>query len=486
NTSFYFAPDKYYGPANDLKRFIDECHKRGIAVIMDIVLNHSYGQSPLVRLYWDSANNRPSSINPWYNQVSPNPIFYWGYDFNHESLNTQEFVDCVTSFWLTEYKMDGFRFDFTKGFTNKSGDGWAYDVSRIAILERIADEIWEVDSTAYVILEHFAENSEEKVLSDYGMMLWGNSNWNYAQASMGYVSESDFRWGYYNTRGWNEPNLVTYMESHDEQRLMYKNLQWGNHSGDYDIRNLATALNRIKLAAGFFFILPGPKMIWQFGELGYDISIDDPCRVCEKPIKWEYFGEENRRNLYKTFAALIKLRRENVVFTAPNSNAQLSFNGTGKRIVMSGSPNVVIIGNFGVISQNIVPNFQHGGQWYDYFSGDTFNVVNTTESISLEAGQFHIFTDIKLETPEQGILSDIEPYRKNTPERFYLGNNYPNPFNSSTTFEYELDIASNVEIKIFDLLGREIFITNQGYQNSGLYRFSWDGKDSNGLDVQSG
>ncbi|MCK4447655.1 MAG: hypothetical protein KAW56_11320, partial [Candidatus Marinimicrobia bacterium] len=107
NPSFYFAPDKYYGPANDLKRFIDECHSRGIAVIMDIVLNHSYGQSPLVRLYWDSANNRPSSINPWYNQVSPNPIFYWGYDFNHESLNTQEFVDRVTSFWLTEYKMDG-------------------------------------------------------------------------------------------------------------------------------------------------------------------------------------------------------------------------------------------------------------------------------------------------------------------------------------------------------------------------------------------
>ncbi len=85
------------------------------------------------------------------------------------------------------------------------------------------------------------------------------------------------------------------------------------------------------------------------------------------------------------FRALIRLRRENRIFTAPNSNAQLSFNGTGKRIVMSGNPNVVVIGNFGVTSQNVVPNFQHGGQWYDYFSGDTFNIVNTTESISLEA-----------------------------------------------------------------------------------------------------
>ncbi len=486
NPSFYFAPDKYYGPANDLKRFIDECHSRGITVIMDIVLNHSYGQSPLVRLYWDSENNRPSSINPWYNQVSPNPIFSWGYDFNHESPNTQAFVDRVTSFWLTKYKMDGFRFDFTKGFTNTSGDGGAYDASRITILKRIADEIWAVDSTAYIILEHFAENSEEKVLSDYGMMLWGNANWNYAQASMGYESESDFSWGYYDTRGWNEPNLVTYMESHDEERLMYKNLQWGNHSGDYNIRDLSTALNRIKLAAGFFFTLPGPKMIWQFEELGYDYSIDYRGRTGEKPIKWEYFGEENRRNLYKTFAALIKLRRENEVFTAPNSSAQLSFNGAGKRIVMSGSPNVVVIGNFGVTSQNIVPNFQHVGQWYDYFSGDTFNVVNTTESILLEAGQFHIFTDIKLETPEQGILSDIVPYCENTPERFHLSNNYPNPFNSSTTFEYELDIASVVEFQIYDLLGREIYNKQIGNQNPGLYKFIWNGKDNNGLDVQSG
>jgi 1,4-alpha-glucan branching enzyme len=55
NPSFYFAPDKYYGTADALKHLIDECHARGMAVIQDIVLNHSYGSSPLVRLYWDSA-----------------------------------------------------------------------------------------------------------------------------------------------------------------------------------------------------------------------------------------------------------------------------------------------------------------------------------------------------------------------------------------------------------------------------------------------
>ena len=43
NPDFYFAPDKYYGPKNTLKEFIDSCHSKGIAVIMDIALNHSFG-----------------------------------------------------------------------------------------------------------------------------------------------------------------------------------------------------------------------------------------------------------------------------------------------------------------------------------------------------------------------------------------------------------------------------------------------------------
>ncbi|MFC1593666.1 alpha-amylase family glycosyl hydrolase, partial [Candidatus Neomarinimicrobiota bacterium] len=173
NPSFYFAPDKYYGTKNDLKEFIDECHERSIAVIQDIVLNHSYGQSPLVRLYWDGVNNRPAANNPWYNMKSPNAVYSWGYDFNHESEDTKTFVDRVLRYWIEEYQVDGFRLDFTKGFTNKGGEGTPYDASRIAILERIADEVWSYDPSNYLILEHFADNVEEKELAGYGFMLWG-------------------------------------------------------------------------------------------------------------------------------------------------------------------------------------------------------------------------------------------------------------------------------------------------------------------------
>ena len=157
----------------------------------------------------------------------------------------------------------------------------------------MTDQIWDIDTTIYIILEHFAENSEEINLANYGMLLWGNSQYSYAEASMGYHtnSKSDFSWGYYGSRGWNKPHLVTYFESHDEERLMYKNLTWGNNAGDYNIKELHTAINRVKAIGAFFFTIPGPKMIWQFGELGYDNSIDDPCRLCEKPILWDYFED---------------------------------------------------------------------------------------------------------------------------------------------------------------------------------------------------
>lgn len=123
NPSFYFAVDKYYGTKNDMRAFVDECHRQGIAVIIDLVLNHSFGQSPFCLLYRE-ADGTPSADNPWYNQKSniPNAALQWGYDFNHQSTYTRALVDSVAGFWMKEYKVDGFRYDFTKGFSNTSQD----------------------------------------------------------------------------------------------------------------------------------------------------------------------------------------------------------------------------------------------------------------------------------------------------------------------------------------------------------------------------
>jgi glycosidase len=477
NPSFYFAPDKYYGPAEDLKRFIDAAHLNGIAVIQDIVLNHAYGQCSLVRLYGNDMQR-----NPWFNATSPNPVYSWGYDFNHQSLHTQKFVDRVLNFWLSEYKVDGFRLDFTKGFTNTPGDGGAYDPSRIAILKRIGDKVWSSDSTAILILEHFAPNEEEKELADHGFLLWGNMNHAGTQASMGYKDGADFSGACHINRGWTNPHLVAYVESHDEERMMYKNLQWGNASGDYNIKKKETALDRLELTAVFFLPIPGPKMIWQFGELGYDYSINYNGRVGEKPIRWDYAKDVQRRQVYDVFAAMLKLKTNHAAFLEGNYKVNVS--GLTKTIHISHpSTNFVLLGNFDVEPRFIIANFQSTGMWYDYFSGDSIKADVTQTALSLQPGQYRVLSDKRLKAP---YMTAVERAETGPFSDFELFANFPNPFNHRTTIVFEMPKAGDVTIDIINIHGQHVRTLNAGALPAGRRMLAWNGQTDNGTLVAGG
>ncbi|MEW6701373.1 MAG: alpha-amylase family glycosyl hydrolase [Bacteroidota bacterium] len=474
NPMTYFAPDKYYGTKNQLKDFIDACHQNGIAVILDIVLNHAYGLNPMVRMYWDKASGRPAANNPWFNQQSnfQNPDAQWGYDFNHESKATQYFVDRVIKYWLTEYKMDGFRFDFTKGFGNnikdRNTDPWGskYDADRIRLLKRMVDRAWSYDPTAIMTFEHLAENSEETELANYGILLWGNMNYNYNEATMGWLSNSNFSGISYKQRGWNVPNLIGYMESHDEERLMYKNLTYGNSSGSYNIKNLSTALSRMELAGAFFFTVPGPKFMWQFGELGYDVSINQGGRLSPKPIRWYYMNEPDRKKLFNTYAALIRLKKNYPAFSS--ADFTLNAAGAAKKInINHSSMNIAIIGNFDVTTSSISPSFQNTGKWYEFFTGDSINVSDVNMQISLQAGEYKLYTSQKIPKAADLITNVLE--QKTIPTEFRLEQNYPNPFNPSTVISYQLAVSSFVTLKVYDILGREVATLVNEYQQPGTY-----------------
>ena len=249
-----------------------------------------------------------------------------------------------------------------------------------------------------LILEHFAANSEEQELTSYGngMLVWGNANSTFAEAAMGYneSNKSDFNWASYQKRGFSKPGLVAYMESHDEERQMFKTETYGNSFGTYNIKELNTALSRSQLATTFFMSLAGPKMIWQFGELGYDISIDQNGRVGKKPILWQYFDDPERKKLFDVYAAMLRLRSQFDVFT--NGTETLSVNGAFKKIQLNlNDHNITVIGNFGVIDQTVNPGFQHSGTWYEFFSGNEI-VSDANTSILLKAGEYRLYSDKKL------------------------------------------------------------------------------------------
>ncbi|HCC71245.1 MAG TPA: alpha-amylase, partial [Bacteroidales bacterium] len=452
--SYYLAPDKYYGTKNDLKALIDSCHRRGIAVILDVVLNHSTGSSPMAALYWDEAENNVTADNPWYNVIATHDFNVF-HDFNHESEYTRYFARRVMKHWIEEYKVDGYRFDLSKGFTQTNTLGntpaWGqYDASRVAIWKMYADYIWSIDPDFYVILEHFADNTEEKELAEYGMMLWGKMNPAYSQLSMGF--SDSFVWGSYLERGWSAPHLISYMESHDEERLMYKNKTYGNSSGSYSVRYQPTGLQRLVLAAACFFTIPGPKMLWQFGELGYDFSIDYNGRTGEKPIKWDYFNDKDRNKVYWSFAALIKLKTENPAFSS--SDFDIVDQGMSKRIKISHeSMNVIVLGNFDVVQGLVSGDFHNTGWWYEYFSGDSINVNNTAMNITLEPGEYRIYTSERLSKPDLTVsVDDVYP---DSGEQWYTL--YPNPVRERLYIDLDEDFAGRaVDISIFDMSGRQV------------------------------
>ncbi len=414
NPSFHMAVDKYYGTREQLKAFIDAAHQRGIAVILDVVFNHTFSQGPLAQMYWDPVNFRPAPGSPYLNVIPRHP-FNVGYDFNHESQATKSWVKRVLSYWITEFKFDGFRFDLSKGLTqfnsgNDAGLMARYDASRIAILKDYADHIWTLDPTSYVIMEHFADNDEEIELSNYGMMLWGNMNYQFNQAAKGF--QSDLEWADYTFRGWDNPHLISYMESHDEERLMYRILNEGDSEGDYNTRELPTALERVAAASAVYYSIPGPKMNWQFGELGYDYSINrctngtisNDCRLAPKPVRWDYLEDVNRERLRQVTSDLIHLRTNYPTFSTEN----FDFNDGNffLKTVHLNHPDMdaVTLANFRVINSDINPKFQYPGTWYEYFTGDSMVVTDTQKKITFGPGEYRIYTSQRI-VPPGGFLS---------------------------------------------------------------------------------
>jgi len=465
NPNYYFAVDKYYGPANDFKHLVDVCHQKGIAVVMDIVLNHAFGTSPYVMLYWDGS--APSAESPFYNTVAKHD-YNVGYDMNHESADTKAYVSRVLKYWINEFHVDGYRFDLSKGFTQNNTLGntaaWgAYDASRVAILSAYYDTIVKANPNASLILEHFADNSEEKVLASKGMMLWGNMNYAFGEAAKGNISTSDLTWSSYTSRNWSKPNLVTYMESHDEEREMYRCIKEGKISGNYNIQDTATALQRAGLAATFLLTVPGPKMIWQFGEQGYDYSINYPSgtsasRLDNKPPRWDYMSKPDRVKLYNIYKKLTWLKKSNPLLSV--TDPQLSLTGAVKTIRLnSGGKSAVVLGNFDVISANAVPGFSHTGKWYDYLSGDSITVTDVNANVILKPGEYHIYLSEKFVYPNGIETNKQEPFSVIVA---------PNPVSDLCNILVSFTGTDFCEVKDYNLLGSESGTIYSGKINSQL------------------
>ncbi|MBL0356363.1 MAG: hypothetical protein IPP72_05495 [Chitinophagaceae bacterium] len=400
---------------NKFKEFVDLCHQNGIAVILDVVYNHLDAYyAPQGRMYWDAANSRPAANNPWLNTAAPHPYSVFD-DLNHTSAATQYLVKRAMDYWISEYKVDGYRFDLAKGFTQTATNTTTvenFDGSRVSNLYRYYDYIVPKYPGTYMILEFLGQQRmEEQFYAGHGFLLWAKCNDPYNQSTLGFASNSDFSKVMYNSSqtSFSVPAAVGYIESHDEERSMYKNLAFGNTSGGYNVKDTATALKRQAAAAAVFLTTPGPKMIWQFGERGYEVPIlFGGSNVSNKPPQWEKFAEQRRKDLYNVYSKLNSLRISNAdLFNSSNFSYDFyDNNGLFKKYQITDNATsglkLNIVANLDVVAQTRTVTFQTTGNWYNYQSNGTgsgingptnsnLNLASTSQSITLQPGEYHVY-----------------------------------------------------------------------------------------------
>gem|GEM_PF-325951 len=431
NPNFYFAPDKAYGTKDDLKRFIDECHKREIQVFNDLVLNHAFFSNVMGRMYWNQALNRPADDSPFFNplhRMVANPAGWWGIDWNHESEHVQLMVDRALDFWLQEYRFDGFRFDFTKGFgqsPQNPGDEWAsnFNQARIDLLKRMIDGMWARNPGSVAIFEHLAVNAEDKVLADHGILMWsGVGHHNDVKGFiLGYNGDNTniYDSGIFNApaRNFIFANWMSYAESHDEERLGYEVLQFGNgiSTEPNPAIKLAKAIDRLKIGAAFNLLFPGPRMIWQFQELGYDYSINFNGRTGEKPVRWDYYDDLKRRELYTLFAHLFYFRNNYSLYATTPDYGNIGL-GAGNlstprrmRLHDGAGHYVIVVANLDPFnSQTVTPGYGATGTWYRYngdplVDGSSYTVNTLGDTYTLAPSEVLVLVNFKRVT-----LSDPE------------------------------------------------------------------------------
>jgi 1,4-alpha-glucan branching enzyme len=435
NTAFHMALDKFYGTPEKFKQLVDVCHQNGIAVILDIAFNHAFGRNPMVRMWMNDPDGDgwggPSSENPYFNTVARHS-YSVGEDFNHASTLTRNYVKQTIKHWITEYKIDGFRWDLTKGFTQNcsgldQGCTNARQQDRIDVLKEYADYSWSLDNNHYVIFEHLGGDSEEQEWANYrigegkGIMMWGELFTQYKELALGFSGQNISRMSH-TSRGFTGKRLLGYPESHDKDRVMYEAITYGNTSGTMPVRNnLTNALNRMGAIGATSILVPGPKMIWHFGELGSSQSIytcangsvndesntiPGDCKLDTKEqVQWtqNWLSNPTRASILSDWSKMIKLKTNEPVFVGDHTMSTDAINFKQRIHIFDNNlasnqlKYVVVLANFDTNNATINPNFPTTGYtypmtWYDLMDNNNPVAISSpTAVMTINAGKFRVF-----------------------------------------------------------------------------------------------
>jgi 1,4-alpha-glucan branching enzyme len=377
----YFATESSYGSTEDLKRFIDECHARGIRVFIDGIYNHTDAECPLLlidRNYW------------YYEQMHypEDPANYWGPEFNYDNYDEKldvkpawKYIGDVLRYWVQEYHIDGIRFDAVRQLANDEFLDWLAKQAK----KNAAPKPF------YNIAEHLPDTSS--VVSPEGPLdaCWHES---FRYFVIPHICGETFeleklkevldpkRQGYGATT-----NVINYLATHDRERVFRElgdSLRDSSASrGIFD----EAAFRRAKLGAVVLMTAMGVPMLWMGEEFGEHKRKSEKVTQPNK-IAWPLLEKDLNRDLFEYYKKLIALRKENPALQSDNIEffhedpeakvlAYVRWNDEGSR--------VVVVANFSdnYLGQYKVPNFPAAGTWHEWMVDYDVEVGENESAIDL-------------------------------------------------------------------------------------------------------
>ena len=358
NPRHYFAVESSYGSTFDLKHLIDECHGRGIRVLMDCIFNHSESEAPLTKINYDY----------WYNREPSDPDNSWGPEFNYQKYDENldikpawQFVGDIVRFWIEEYHIDGFRFDAAKQIGNFEFLGWITQQARQAVTNK----------PFFNTAEYIPENPD---LVGYGKPMDACWHESFYQQVLKHTSGDGFdldglkqvidckQQGYGGTT-----SVINYIASHDHKYTL----------AEFGDRNIfgESAFKRAKLGTALLMTAVGIPLIWAGNEFG-EYNPEEEIK-----IDWTLLKNDFNQDLLGYYQGLIAFRKENHALRTDNIDffyedpetkvlAYTRWNDEGSRVVVV----INFSGNF--LQDYTLDNFPQAGTWHEW-----------TQNYDVEAGE---------------------------------------------------------------------------------------------------
>ncbi len=399
NPVFYMAPKSVYGRPAELKALIDAAHQRGIAVILDMVFNHAWADHPYYRMYpplFGPKGEMLEDKNPFFHHHNNRHANGWGgLDWEHHSAYTRAYMQDIVRFWLAEYHLDGFRFDWVGGV---EFDPWQphrenfhpdFGIAPIAKAAREAapdcyliGEYWPIAGTNYTktAARLVAETEIDAVWNGvfhHAIERCLFQIWRWERQDMPHSLNSFRPRGF--TRG---DQIVNYVVSHDERRPEHEIQFWGEHiqlyppeeTGAAFANRWELALHKSRLALAVLMTSPGVPMLYA----GQEFGEDSERTIAFWPLDWKKLALPQGAAQFQFYQKLLRFRRDH---PALRSDFIEFYGDDFARFKVirykrwDGNRDVVVVAaNFDNVPQPTGLGFPHDGIWLDAVSGERVTV----------------------------------------------------------------------------------------------------------------